>query len=123
VCWWMMQQQAHRHATSHGARGVAMLTALKASVLCTINKHCCLALRFGPAYQAMLRIAGVLVQDAAEAHKQATLHGARSVLEPTTLKDEASSSEQVVSEVELYGDVVLRFVSGSFQVSCHLIPP
>lgn len=80
-------------------------------------------MRFGPTYQAMLRIAGVLVEDAAEAHKQARSHGARSVLEPTTLKDEASSSEQVVSEVELYGDVVLRFVSGSFQVSCLLIPP
>ncbi len=66
----------------------------------------------------MLRIAGVLVEDAAEAHRQATAHGARSALEPQTLRDEASSTEQVVAEVELYGDVVLRFVSGSFQVSC-----
>ena len=33
------------------------------------------------------------------------------------LKDEPSSTEQVVAEVELYGDVLLRFVSGSFQVS------
>ena len=62
---------------------------------------------------------GVLVEDAAEAHKQATAHGARSALEPSTLQDEASGTEQVVAEVELYGDVVLRFVSGSFKVSCH----
>ena len=61
------------------------------------------------------------MEDAAEAHKQATSHGARSALEPTTLKDEATSTEQVVSEVELYGDVVLRFVSGSFQVSARLL--
>ena len=62
--------------------------------------------------------AGVLVEDAAEAHRQATSHGARSVLEPQILKDDASSTEQVVAEVELYGDVVLRFVSGTFRVSC-----
>ena len=61
---------------------------------------------------------GVLVEDAAEAHRQATSHGAKSALKPKMLKDEASGTEQVVAEVELYGDVVLRFVSGSFQVSC-----
>lgn len=61
------------------------------------------------------------MEDAAEAHRQATSHGARSALEPTILKDEATSTEHVVSEVELYGDVVLRFVSGSFQVSARLL--
>lgn len=61
--------------------------------------------------------AGVLVEDAAEAHRQATSHGARSALEPTVLSDEASATHQTVSEVELYGDVVLRFVSGTFKVS------
>ena len=33
------------------------------------------------------------------------------------LSDEASATQQTVSEVELYGDVVLRFVSGTFEVS------
>lgn len=66
--------------------------------------------------------AGVLVEDAAEAHRQATAHGARSVLEPKVLEDEASSTEQVIAEVELYGDVVLRFVSGSFPVSHSPLP-
>ena len=57
------------------------------------------------------------MEDAAEAHRQATSHGARSALEPTVLSDEASATHQTVSEVELYGDVVLRFVSGTFKVS------
>ena len=35
---------------------------------------------------------------------------------PTTLADAASGTEQTVAEVALYGDVVMRFVSGSFQV-------
>ncbi len=61
-------------------------------------------------------VAGVLVEDAAEAHQKATAHGAVSVVEPVKLRDEASGTEQVVSEVNLYGDVVLRFVSGSYQV-------
>ena len=61
-------------------------------------------------------MAGVLVEDAAEAHQKATAHGAVSVVEPVKLRDEASGTEQVVSEVNLYGDVVLRFVSGSYQV-------
>ncbi len=61
--------------------------------------------------------AGVLVEDAADAHEKATANGAVSRLEPVTLKDEESETEQVVSEVLLYGDVVLRFVSGSYQVS------
>ena len=54
--------------------------------------------------------------DAADAYAKATANGAIGKLEPTTLRDEASSTEQVVSEVHLYGDVVLRFVSGAFQV-------
>ena len=73
------------------------------------------ALQYGNACSALS--AGVLVEDAAEAHRQATSHGARSALEPTMLSDEASATQQTVSEVELYGDVVLRFVSGSFEVS------
>lgn len=64
----------------------------------------------------VLCTAGVLVEDAAEAHRKATAGGAISKVEPVTLKDEATGTEQVVSEVHLYGDVVLRFVSGSYQV-------
>ena len=43
-------------------------------------------------------------------------HGATAVQPPTTLADAATGTEQTVAEVALYGDVVMRFVSGSFQV-------
>lgn len=55
--------------------------------------------------------------DAADAYAKATANGAIGKLEPTPLRDEATGTQQLVSEVHLYGDVVLRFVSGSFQVS------
>ena len=35
---------------------------------------------------------------------------------PLTLHDEATGTSQCVAEVKLYGDVVLRFVSGSYKV-------
>jgi hypothetical protein len=56
------------------------------------------------------------VEDAAQAYEAATAGGARGCLEPTTLTCEASGQTQTVAEVELYGDVRLRLVSGSFQV-------
>ena len=59
--------------------------------------------------------AGVLVEDARQAHDVSVAHGARSVLPPRELADAASGTSQVVSEVALYGDVVLRYVSGTFQ--------
>lgn len=59
---------------------------------------------------------GLLVDDAREAYTVATANGGVGVLAPLELKDEASGSSQVISEVKLYGDVVMRFVSGSFQV-------
>ena len=53
--------------------------------------------------------------DARRAHDIAVRNGARSAQEPTVLTS-PSGEDQTVSEIELYGDVVLRFVSGSFQV-------
>ena len=53
--------------------------------------------------------------DARQAHDIAVRNGARSVQAPTVLTS-SSGEDQTVSEIELYGDVVLRFVSGSFQV-------
>ena len=57
------------------------------------------------------------MDDAQEAHAQSVAHGAVSVLDPTPVTDSASGQEQVVAEIAIYGDVVLRFVSGSFQVA------
>jgi 4-hydroxyphenylpyruvate dioxygenase len=61
-----------------------------------------------------VRALGILVADAKEAFEVACKNGARPAQEPTVLKD-ANGAEQVVSEIELYGDVVLRFVSGAYQ--------
>lgn len=43
-------------------------------------------------------------------------NGAKGMQEPTVLTDSETGDEQTVAEVLLYGDVVLRLVSGSFQV-------
>ena len=51
---------------------------------------------------------GLLVADAEEAYKASTANGAKGGLEPMTLKDEESGQQLVISEVGLYGDVVLR---------------
>ena len=50
--------------------------------------------------------------DAKEAYHQAvTRGGARGILEPTLRKDE-NGTEMMLSEIALYGDVVLRLISG-----------
>ena len=70
--------------------------------------------------------AGVLVEDAAEAYRLAVANGARGCLQPATLHCQSSGQDQTVAEVELYGDVRLRFVSGSFQVGAGIpsgVPP
>ena len=60
--------------------------------------------------------AGIEVADARAAFEAATSNGARPVQPPTELRDEATSTSQTVAEVVMYGDVVLRFVSGTYQV-------
>ncbi len=57
----------------------------------------------------------MLVEDARAAYEIAVANGARGALAPQLLHDAASHTSQTVAEVALYGDVVLRFVSGSFQ--------
>ncbi len=60
--------------------------------------------------------AGVLVADAKQAFEASTANGAIAVQPPTVLRDEADGSQQTIAEVSLYGDCVLRFVSGDHQV-------
>ena len=55
--------------------------------------------------------------DARQAYEASVANGAIGVQPPTTLRDEADGTEQLVAEVSLYGDCVLRFVSGKYQVS------
>lgn len=59
-----------------------------------------------------VRSVGLVVDDAREAYRLSVQHGAVGVLEPIEL---GKAGEQVVSEVKLYGDVVLRYVSGSYK--------
>lgn len=61
-----------------------------------------------------VRALGLLVEDSEQAFEVATQHGATAVQKPVTLVDDQSSTSLTVSEVVLYGDVVLRFVSGDF---------
>ena len=64
-----------------------------------------------------VRAVGVRVTDARAAYEAAVQRGARGVLEPRVLthaKDDGKvRGGQVISEVELYGDVVLRFVNAT----------
>jgi hypothetical protein len=61
------------------------------------------------------------VDDAEAAYNTSVQHGAVSVLAPVTLTDEPTGTTQVIAEVKLYGDVVLRFISGSFKVSREFV--
>lgn len=55
-----------------------------------------------------VKAVGVVVADAAEAYRLSTENGAKGVTGPTVLTDDGG--KQVISEIHLYGDVVLRFV-------------
>jgi len=61
---------------------------------------------------------GLLVDDAADAYAQCTTNGGVGVLPPTRLADckGGAGGGATISEVKLYGDVVLRFVSGDYEV-------
>lgn len=60
---------------------------------------------------------GLLVDDARQAFEAAVAHGAKAARAPTQLQEDgAAGGAAVVSEVELYGDVVLRFISGDCEV-------
>ena len=59
--------------------------------------------------------------DAETAYRAAVQNGAVSAQEPTLLTDAATGAQQTVAEVQLYGDVVLRLVSGPFQVAAEFV--
>lgn len=66
-------------------------------------------------YVQRLSLVGISVEDAKQAFEVAIQNGGRPVHQPTVLQG-SDGQESVVSEVEMYGDVVMRFMSGSFQV-------
>jgi 4-hydroxyphenylpyruvate dioxygenase len=62
-----------------------------------------------------VRALGIEVADADVAYHAATAKGAVSVLPPTRLTSKGKENGSLtVAEIKLYGDVVLRFVSGDF---------
>ncbi|KDD74142.1 hypothetical protein H632_c1538p1, partial [Helicosporidium sp. ATCC 50920] len=61
-----------------------------------------------------VRAVGVAVDDAAEAFRIATENGAVAMQSPVVLEDASGAGKLTVSEVKLYGDVALRFVSGDY---------
>lgn len=60
---------------------------------------------------------GLLVDDARQAFEESVANGGKAVRPPITLQDPSGGSA-VLSEVALYGDVVLRYISGDWQVRC-----
>lgn len=70
---------------------------------------------FRGANQKSWSFAGIQVGDAAEAHRVSVASGAVNVLKPCMLENGDSQQSTVVSEVKAYGDVVFRYISGSFK--------
>ena len=67
-----------------------------------------------------VRAVGILVKDAKIAHDISVSNGAISVLPPTELYDEKKSSVMLISEIRLYGDTVIRWISGNS--NCNFLP-
>ena len=65
---------------------------------------------------------GISVEDAEQAFEVAVQNGGRPVHQPSALQG-PDGQQSVVSEVEMYGEVVMRFISGSFQVFLCLVMP
>jgi hypothetical protein len=62
-------------------------------------------------------VSGLQVGDATQAYEVSVANGAKGVRPPTKLQD-GSGGSAIVSEVLLYGDVVLRYISGKWEVRC-----
>lgn len=61
-----------------------------------------------------VRAIGIRCADAAEAFDVATSNGASGVQSPYTVVDEVTKTSLTISETKLFGDTVLRWVSGSY---------
>ncbi|TYZ59563.1 hypothetical protein PybrP1_011641 [[Pythium] brassicae (nom. inval.)] len=70
--------------------------------------------KFTQTHGLAIRALGIAVGDAKEAYEKSVKNGGVGVLEPKTMTDKASGKTAVISEVKLYGDVVIRWVSGDF---------
>lgn len=73
------------------------------------------AFEFLATHGLAVRAVGLLVSDANQAYRASLENGGKGVLAPLVLKDEETGESSTISEVSLYGDVVLRYVSGSYK--------
>ena len=69
---------------------------------------------FLKAHGLAVRAVGIQVADAKAAYDISVEKGAVGVQSPTRLVDDATGQHSIVAEVKLYGDVVLRYISGDF---------
>ena len=61
-----------------------------------------------------VRAVGIRCGDAAEAYAKSTANGARGVKEPYTKVDKLTGKSMTISEIGMFGDTVIRWVSGDF---------
>lgn len=61
------------------------------------------------------RAVGIICSDAAQAYEISTANGAIGVQPPVTLTDEEAGTSLVYSEIKVYGDVNIRWMSGDFK--------
>uniref|UniRef100_M4BWQ0 4-hydroxyphenylpyruvate dioxygenase n=1 Tax=Hyaloperonospora arabidopsidis (strain Emoy2) TaxID=559515 RepID=M4BWQ0_HYAAE len=61
-----------------------------------------------------VRAVGIRVGDAQVAYELSVQNGGVGVQKPHTLTDKTSGKSTTISEVQLYGDVVIRWISGDF---------
>jgi len=73
----------------------------------------CVARDFFNIHGIGVRAVGIRVGDARQAFTTCVKHGGVGVLEPVDMTAEDGSS-MTIAEVQLYGDVVLRYVSGTY---------
>jgi len=62
-----------------------------------------------------VRAVGISCADAAQAYEISVANGAEGVQAPVTLRDDETGTTLVYSEVKVYGDVVMRWMSGDYQ--------
>eukprot|EP00644_Phytophthora_capsici_P014453 jgi/Phyca11/503391/fgenesh2_kg.PHYCAscaffold_3_\ len=74
-----------------------------------------LAQKFVLKHGLAVRALGIQVGDAKAAYEISVQNGGEGVLAPHTLTDKESGKTTTVSEVKLYGDVVIRWMSGDFE--------
>mmetsp|Transcript_32180 Transcript_32180/g.81790 ORF Transcript_32180/g.81790 Transcript_32180/m.81790 type:complete len:476 (-) Transcript_32180:554-1981(-) len=70
------------------------------------------ALSFIASHGLAVRAMGLVVEDAAHAFEESVKHGGVPVLPPTPLPAGSATPTHTIAEVKLYGDVVLRYISG-----------